>query len=84
MSEPSMYDCYLLHHLNFMFIQVQVAQFFVEWKPVHEQSKEVTDLIKNFLGTRARVYSEKTLKVWKKKKVYETLNKSKQVRFAVE
>jgi hypothetical protein len=31
-------------------------------------------LVKNFVGTRAERYSNETLKAWKKKKVYETLN----------
>jgi len=57
------------HHL-----QVQVAEFLISWKPKHPQSPEAIELVKNFVGTRGEKYCQTTIKVWKKKNIYETLN----------
>jgi len=49
------------HHL-----QLQVAQFFFDWKPRFKLDATMQDAVANFVGLRARNFSEKTLEIKKR------------------
>ena len=52
------------HHL-----QLQVAQFFFDWKPKFQLNKRMEECVANFVGLRARNFSEKTVLIKKREKV---------------
>ena len=49
------------HHL-----QLQVAQFFFDWKPKFKLAPQMEDTVANFVGLRAKNFSEKTLDIKKR------------------
>lgn len=60
------------HHLQF-----QACKFLLQWKPKYELSVETEDLLANFVGTRCRRFSERTVTINRKAEVRKGRNKVK-------